>query len=285
MSDATLSPEPAAEQPRGRSTLVLSGLAFAGGIAVTAAAFQLGGALSPRATTPAPVATTAAPVPQTPAAQASTLATLDAREAELSGRLDQLSMRLRDTEGSARAASGYATRAERLMIAFAVRRAIERGQPLGPLEAQLRARFGDAHGEAVGAILRAAAEPVTIEDLRLALDTIAPRLINAPDDSLWMHVRRLVGDLVVLRPADAPSPRASDRLRRARRTLDAGQVEAALGEVSHLPGVNAAGSSWVAAARRFVAARHALTEIEQAAIEAPLATPPLEPPVATTPGT
>lgn len=273
MSDETFSPEPR----RSRAPLIVGGIAFLGGIGFTAAVLQLGGGHLPFTApkeTPPVTATAHEPAPATPAAMlpSADLATLNAREAELAAKLDQLALRVRDVDGSARSASGYATRAERMMIAFAARRAIERGQPLGPLGGQLRDRFGERHAEAVDTLVRTAAEPVTIEDLRVALDTIGPRLMSDPDDTLWNHARRLIGDLVVLRRADAPSPRPADRLRRARRALDAGQVEAALAEVAHLPGIEAA-KSWLAAARRYVAAREALAEIEQAAIEAPAAAP------------
>lgn len=275
MSDETFSPERSAPPTRSRTPIIVGGIAFLGGIAFTAGALQLSGAL-PLHPAPVPDPVVAAPgtAPATPPpTQASAdLATLNAREAELAAKLDQLSLRVRDVDGSARAASGYATRAERMMVAFAVRRVIERGQPLGPLEPQLRARFAESHAEAVDTLVRTAADPVTIEDLRLALDRIAPRLLSAPDDGLWDHVRRLLGEMVVLRQEDSPSPRPADRLRRARRTLEAGQVEAALAEVAHLPGVEA-GASWIAAARRYVTARQALAEIDQAAIDAPVPAP------------
>ena len=275
MSDEPLAPDPA-RGPETRPPYLIGGLAFVGGIAVTAAAFQLGGGGS----TPRPVPSlvpveTVQTEPNRPAAlpAGTDVATLGAREQELAGRLDQLELRLRDITGSARNASSYASRAEQLLIAANVRRVIERGQPLGPLEGQLRQRFGESHGEAVSMILRASAEPVTLGDLRLALETIAPRLASGADDSMWMSVRRLLSDLVVLREADSPSPRTSDRLRRARLALDHGDVETALAEVVHMPGV-ASAESWAAAARRFIAARQGLLEIERAALEAPPATPP-----------
>lgn len=275
MSDEPLAPEPA-RGPEARPPYLIGGLAFVGGIAVTAAAFQLGGGGS----TPRPVPSlvpveTVQTEPNRPAAlpAGTDVATLGAREQELAGKLDQLELRLRDITGSARNASSYASRAEQLLIAASVRRAIERGQPLGPLEGQLRQRFGESHGEAVSMILRASAEPVTLGDLRLALETIAPRLASGTDDSMWMSVRRLLSDLVVLREADSPSPRTSDRLRRARLALDHGDVETALAEVVHMPGV-ASAESWASAARRYVAARQGLLEIERAALEAPSATPP-----------
>lgn len=264
----------AADLPRApwwRSASLIGTIAFVAGVGTTVAAVGLAGGFSPR---PAP--TVERPVEAQPQAQpgyptlppGTDLATLNARETQLAGRLDQLELRLRDIDGSARNAAGYATRAERIMIAFAVRRAIERGQPLGPLEAQLRTRFGERQSEAVAAILRAAAQPVTLEDLRLALDTIAPRLSSDPRDGLWDRVRRMLANQVVLRQADAPSPRPADRLRRARRALDRGDVEAALAEVAHMPGVVAA-EQWTAAARRFIAARVGLIDIERAAMDLP----------------
>jgi hypothetical protein len=65
----------------------------------------------------------------------------------------------------------------------------------------------------------------------------------------------------------------SDRLRRAERALDAGQVEVALIEVLRLPGRENA-KDWIAEARRYVAARQALDTIETAALLEPVPTGP-----------
>lgn len=268
--DEPLALEPSSGFPPLTKTVAIGAAAFLGGVAATAGVLWLGGSPSP---TPAPPPAVTAQ-PQTAAAPAlppaTDIATLSAREAMLAGRLDQLELRLRQIDSGARTASSYATQAERLMIAFAARRAIERGIPLGPLAAPLRARFAEAHPDAVGTIIQAAGQPVTLEDLRLALDTLAPRLTSDSDASLWSRIRGLFGDLVVLRRSDAPSPRPADRLRRARRTLEEGQVEAALAEVARMPGA-AAAESWVRAAGTYLSARAALREIEAAAMEAPAA--------------
>ena len=58
---------------------------------------------------------------------------------------------------------------------------------------------------------------------------------------------------------------AADRLARARRLLEGGQVEAARAEVARLPGARDDGN-WMAAATRYIQARHALDGIENAAI-------------------
>lgn len=271
-------PAPSLEPIRGwtpaGSNIAIGVIAFIGGIAGTALVFQFGG-MSWR-TQPAPVATptpVAQPAPVQMPAPGIDVATLTVREQALAARLDQLEARIGEADSGARTASGYATQAERLMIAFAARRAIERGLPLGPIEPQMRNRFGGAHREAVGTVIQASRDPVTLEDLRLALDTIAPRLAVAPDDTPWTMFRRAVSDMVVLRQGDSPSPRPADRVSRARRMLDAGQVEAALAEVAHTPGAVSA-QSWVSAAKRYIAARTALREIEAAAMETAPAPPP-----------
>ncbi len=272
--------EPTALKPaRGLSalgtTILVGLLAFLGGIAATAALIQFSG-MGPFGRTPAPVETEAAPaeaVIAPPLPAGTDLATLNAREQMLAGRLDELEERLVAVRSASRVASSYANRAEGLLIAFATRRLLDRGLPLGGVEGQLRLRFGASHPEEVAAILRAANDPATLEDLRLALDAIAPRLVaGGPDEGVWSRVRRLFNDLVVLRQETSPSPRPADRLRRARRVLEAGQVEAALAEIAHLPGAESA-ESWIAAARRYIAARQALGNIELAAMQAPGAPP------------
>jgi thioredoxin-like negative regulator of GroEL len=77
---------------------------------------------------------------------------------------------------------------------------------------------------------------------------------------------------VIVRKAGTPSPLPEDRLDRARRLLEGGQVEAAHAEVARLPGARQAGN-WLAAAKRYVVARHALDILENAAIQGSAAQP------------
>ncbi|MFZ5748645.1 MAG: hypothetical protein ACOY45_13450 [Pseudomonadota bacterium] len=259
--------------PAGTAALV-GLLAFLAGIAAMALVVHFYGGGLWHATPAAPVASTPAPQPSPTAMpapeQGMDVATLSSREQALAGRLDQIEARLNIVDSGSRTAAGYATRAEALMTAFAVRRAIERGLPLGPLEIQLRRRFGETQPGAVATIVRVAAEPVTREDLSLALEAIAPRLATGgPDEGLWSRLRRLASDLIVLRQSDTPSPRPADRLKRARRALDEGQVEVALAEVAHMPGAENA-QSWIAAAKRYVAGRDALNTLEIAALQGPI---------------
>lgn len=155
------------------------------------------------------------------------------------------------------------------MVAFAARRALDRGLNLGFLEDQLRERFGSVQPAAIATIVQAAREPVTLEDLRIGLDGVAPELMTGmASTGWWQSLKRELSNLVVVRKAGTPSPLPVDRVARARRLLDAGQVEAALAEVSRTPGAPRA-ERWTSAARRYIAARRALDTIESAALFAP----------------
>ena len=156
-------------------------------------------------------------------------------------------------------------RAEAILVAFAARRAIERGTPLGYLEEQLRQRFGPAQQPAVTTVISVARDPVTIEALRQALDANASLILNPGTENWFDGLVTELRSLVVLHDANSPSPLPSARLARAQRMIDAGQVESALEEVSRLPGGPQA-TKWMAAARRYVAARQALDTLETAAI-------------------
>lgn len=190
---------------------------------------------------------------------------LASREATLAGQLTALEARTATVTSDAGMAAAQAGRAEGLLVAFAARRALDRGMGLGYLEEQLRTRFGAVQPRAVGYVIDAARQPVTLEDLRQGLEAIAPDIQTVSSDGWLTSLRREIAGLVVLRQAGTPSPRPADRLARARRLLDGGQVEAAKAEVARLPGASDAGN-WMQAADRYVMARHALDRLESAAI-------------------
>ncbi|WP_232283411.1 hypothetical protein [Sphingomonas sp. PAMC 26617] len=197
------------------------------------------------------------------------LAALTGREEQLAAKLAELEARETGIDQDAQQSAAYATRSEGLMVAFAARRALDRGLNLGFLEQQLRKRFGTSQAAAVASITQAARNPVTLEDLRAGLDGVTPELMTGVGSSGWLQsLGREIRNLVVLRRAGTPSPLPIDRIARARRLLEAGQVEAALAEVSRMPGASQA-TRWTEAARRYIGARHALDTIESAAINAP----------------
>ena len=197
------------------------------------------------------------------------LAALSGREAELGAKISELEARSGAIDHDAQRASAYATRSEGLMVAFAARRALDRGLNLGYLEEQLRNRFGTSQPAAVATIAQAAREPVTLEDLRAGLDGVSPELMTGAASNGWVQsFRAEIGNLLVVRKSGTPSSLPVDRVGRARRLLEAGQVEAALAEVSRTPGA-ARAARWTGAARRYIGARRALDAIETAAILAP----------------
>lgn len=186
----------------------------------------------------------------------------DQRLAALEARLAQLDLR-------AAAASGNAARAEGLLIAFAARRTIERGAPLGYLDDQLRLRFMAAQPQAVETVLAAARQPVTLDQLAAQLDVMSNDLAATPiDESGWARLRREVSGLFVIRRDDAPSTTPLDRLDRAKLMLRAGRIDDAIGEISRLPGAVSA-SEWIVTARRHGEALKALDLIEKAAMLEP----------------
>ena len=204
-----------------------------------------------------------------PATTATGLAQPAPPPADLATRVRLLEARLAELSVATGGTAGNAARAEGLLIAFAARRALDRGLALGTLESQLRLRFGDAQPNAVRTVIDVARMPVTLDWLQTEFAKLAPALAGgAPDEGLFSGFRREIGGLFTLRDADAPSSRPEQRTARAQRLLDAGLVDAAIREVEALPGARLA-DAWVIEARRYHEARRALDLIETAAILAP----------------
>ncbi len=187
---------------------------------------------------------------------------------EMDARLAALEQRLGELGSDAQSAVGNVDRAEGLLVAFAARRALERGVGLGYLEGLLRQRFGESQPEAVGTVIDFAQQPVTLQQLQVSLTEIGPRLTGAgPAQTFWGAVGTELTNLVVVRRAGTQSTDPRERLRRAVTRLEAGQVDQALEEVQRLPG-RENGRDWMQAAQRYVAARRALDTIELAAFTA-----------------
>lgn len=207
---------------------------------------------------PAPIAFRAVPQPLAARQPAPDPASA-ARIAELEGRL-------RIVENATRRTAGAAGRADALLVAFATRRAVDRGVPLGYLETLLADRFGAQNPRAVAAIITASRDPVTLDRLIADYERLGPALRRgAPDESLWQGFRRELGSLVSVRRASAPSGRPQARYERALEQLHNGQVDAALAETMRMPGA-ARAEDWVASARRYVVAHRALDEVESSAL-------------------
>jgi hypothetical protein len=236
-----------------RTMAILLLLAFLGGLAAMGWAMSrwAGWMGKEPAVSEAPQAALPADGParktQLPVLEANHAQTLTTRVSELEDRIARINVQ-------AQAASGNAARAEGLLVAFAARRALDTGAPLGYIEGQIRLRFGQAQPRAVATIINAAREPVTLQDLQGGLEELEPKLVGrGTSKDWWADMKREVGER---------------RLARARRLLEAGRVDAALAEVSRLPGRSAA-SKWMEQARRYVEARRALDLVETAAILEP----------------
>lgn len=187
----------------------------------------------------------------------------------LDARLAAMEQRVAKLDLQAQAAAGNAARAEGLLIAFATRRAIERGENLGYLEDQLELRFGAAEPDAVKAVVAAAEKPVTLEQLMARLEALSPKLARRADEEVsWSWFKRELSELFIVRKQATPSPVPEQRLARARIRLESGMIEGAIGEVRNLPGADEA-RQWIADAERYAAALRALDRLEQSAILEP----------------
>lgn len=190
----------------------------------------------------------------------------DLQVAQVGGQVASLETRLAQLASQADAAASNAARAEGMLIAFAARRAIDRGQPLGYLEGQLQLRFGNAQPNAVATIIEGAQNPVTIDLLRQQLEDLAPRLVSgSAKPGLWNRIENEMGSLFVIRATGTPPPMPEMRLDRARMHVNAGRIEAAMAEVRRMPG-SAMAKKWLEQAERHVAIQRALDLVETAAI-------------------
>jgi hypothetical protein len=200
---------------------------------------------------------------------------------ETQRRVSRLEQRLAELDNASRAAVGNADRAEGLLVAFAARRALDRGVQLGYIEHLLRQRFGQTQPQAVGVVITSSRQTVTLQELQRELEDVGPRLAAAgPNRNWWQGLKRELGSLITIRREGTQSTIPSERLRRARAHMSAGEVQYALVEVLRMPGHAQAGP-WIEKARRYVAARSALDAIETAALLDPVNPP--QPPAAQRP--
>lgn len=185
------------------------------------------------------------------------------------GRLAMLEDRLSRLDLQADAASGNVARAEGLLIAFATRRMIDRGEPLRYLSDQLRLRFANAQPRAVETIIEFSQSPVTMDELTARLEALAPQLTKGEsEESLWTSFTRELRQMFVIRRDSSSVMTPQARIERARVMLTARRIPEAIEQVELLPGAEAA-DKWIIDARRFAEVQAALDLIETAAMLEP----------------
>lgn len=209
-----------------------------------------------------PNAAATAPAPKTSAAQMAAISSVEGRLAMLEDRISRLDFQ---TD----AASGNAARAEGLLIAFAARRMIDRGEPLSYVADQLKLRFMNAQPRAVDTIIAFSKSPVTIDELSARLEALSPGLTGVETkESLWDRARHEFGALFVIRRDSSALVSPSARIDRAKVMLTARRISNAVAEVERLPGAEQA-QTWIADARRYEDVQHALDLLETTAMLEP----------------
>ncbi|MFI8667896.1 hypothetical protein ACIGGE_15825 [Qipengyuania sp. NPDC077410] len=210
------------------------------------------------------------PTPRATASQAAREAVQRVAEQQggIDSRLAAAEQRLARLDLQAQAAAGNTARAEGLLIAFATRRALEKGAELGYLSDQLRLRFGDAMPNAVDTIIRTSRNPITLDQLIARLEGLSPRLSETNGQFGFARLSEELSQLFVVRRESAPSPQPQRRLDRARLFLESGRTDSAIAEVRNLPGASSA-EGWIRDAERYAAVQRALDLIETAAVLEP----------------
>lgn len=270
-------PVPAATRTRsGRPLLLVAVLAFIAG-AVLAGWLAMRGDLE-KILPPAPQGTEApagqvlsgraapkAGQPDEPAAEIARMGPLESVET----RLALLEDRLSRASSEATLASGNAARAEGLLIAFAARRLVDRGEKLGYVEDQLKLRFGDAQPLAVDTIITFSKQPVTVDELASRLTALEPVLTGkSREESAWSRITRGLSSLFVLHKSSSLPNKPADQVARARLLLTAGRIDQAIAQIENMARSEAA-QDWIADAQRYAAVERALDQIETAAMLEP----------------
>ena len=183
-----------------------------------------------------------------------------------SNQFAEVEARVARVEDLSQHAAGSAGRADALVIAFAARRAIDRGVALGYLENLLVHRFGTQHQAAVATVITAARNPLRLSDLIAEYEGLGAALRRgSPKASWWSSLSYELGSLVEVHSADRPSADPDARYKRALQHLSMGDAGMALAETMRMPGA-ANAKEWIGKARRYVATQRALDEIESAAL-------------------
>ncbi len=266
----------APSRPRPVRTIIIAMLiAFIGGLALMAWALTHWPAAQSSVTADAPTlptlpkadvstqhsvpATVLAPSSAPPLVSSPSTAPIDVKMVTLEARMAEI-------DRHANTAADQSSRAEGMLLAFAARRAVDRGVTLGYLEGQLTKHFGTEQPRAVASIIATSHAPITLDALRAGLSTVAPEADPAQTQGdWWTRTRAKFSGLITVRKAGEASATPDERLARARLALSTGAVDNAMAEVARLPGGTAT-NAWLLAARRYLEAHNALDLLEASAL-------------------
>ncbi len=162
-----------------------------------------------------------------------------------------------------------------LVLAFAARRALETGHSLGPIETELRARYGTTSPHLVEAIANLAKQPITVAELKSELTALQPTLVSS-SDNWWDRLTESLSSLATVRKAAVQNDQPAVLFESAQLALDSGNVESALATVAKLPRRGAA-TDWLLKAKRLATATKALDALEARAFEVTPAPAVVEP--------
>jgi len=179
------------------------------------------------------------------------------------------------TEAANANAVAAAERAQAMLTLVLVRRAVDAGQPLGPLDAALRRAFDASQPDAVKAVAALGTAPVSLASLRRGFNTMRPIIGARPtadQRQSWWETLTTTISAAVSSPAPG-SPLAAPETANA--ALARGDYVAAANHLRRLPAPRPqALANWLAAADRLHAGNQALAMLESTALLAqPVVTP------------
>lgn len=195
----------------------------------------------------------------------------NAPSADLGIRIGALEARLAQAEAATGpgAATGTSSRVTGLVLAFAARRAWERGQPLGEIESELRGHFANNELRFVDTISRNAKLGITNQKLKASFAELVPEIAGA-NATLWERFSNGMSSIISIRSGANGREGPEGLLNKAKVAVEAGDFETAINKLEQHPR-RASAQKWLDDARQYVEMEKALDALEASAFAAPAA--------------
>ncbi len=209
----------------------------------------------------------ALPSPDIPPGLGNRLSALESREdaspsGELRARVEALSAEIGRTSASIEAGDAQL---KDLFLLAVLRRMVEAGRPIGPIEKLVVDRFSVEDASAVEAILAWSAAPQTEETLAARLIAIDAKTVAAKETGWWARFRKTLSGLVTVRDESA-SPSSEQALVAAQQAMVTRDIDLAVSELQRAP-INRAERQWIADAALLRGAQDALFRLENAVLK------------------